>query len=124
MEIAGHFIRGISVRFRYAERTVSRTQKSFILFVAIWLHIAFGLRAGSPVLEVKIDFRRTNGTIRALHGVNKGPLASGGTIDLTEAYRSNQIPFIRLHDCMWPYPDVIDVHAIFRNPSADPENPA
>lgn len=57
--------------------------------------------------------------IRPLHGVNKGPVAFGGLIDLSREFRAAGIPHIRLHDCQWPYPDVVDIHAIFRNPGAD-----
>lgn len=74
-------------------------------------------------LNAVVHFDRTNGMFRPLHGVNKGPQALGGLIDLGEKYRELGIPFIRLHDCQWPYPDVVDIHAIFRNPEADPEKP-
>lgn len=79
--------------------------------------------AAEPV-NFSIDFGRTNGLLRPLHGVNKGPIAAGGTIDLTAQHRALGIPFTRLHDCLWPHPDVVDIHAIFRNPAADPELPA
>lgn len=62
--------------------------------------------------------------IRPLHGVNKGPVAFGGLIDLTKEFRAAGIPHIRLHDCQWPYPDVVDIHAIFRNPAADTKESA
>ena len=72
---------------------------------------------------LRVDFARTNGVIRALHGVNKGPLVGGGLIDLTEQHRALAIPFTRLHDCHWPNPDVVDIHAVFPNFSADPDRP-
>ncbi len=105
-------------------RMVKKIRESTLVLIAISLQTLLGLGAESPSIEVELDFSRASGHLRALHGVNKGPLASGGTIDLTDSYKSNQIPFIRLHDCMWPYPDVVDIHAIFRNPSADPQEPA
>lgn len=71
-----------------------------------------------------VDFRQTNGVIRALHGVNKGPLAPGGLIDLTDSFRALKIPFIRLHDCHWPNPDVVDIHALFPRSEADPILPS
>jgi xylan 1,4-beta-xylosidase len=87
-----------------------------------------GLAIGTGVLSradesirFAVDFARTNGVLRALHGVNKGPIAAGGTIDLSEQHRELGVPFTRLHDCLWPHPDVVDIHAIFRNPAADPE---
>ncbi len=75
-----------------------------------------------PIL-LRVDFARTNGIVRPLHGINKGSLATGGMIDLTEKQRELSIPFTRLHDCQWPYPEVVDMHAIFRNPAADPMRP-
>src|SRR3954452_12577574 len=45
-------------------------------------------------------------------------------LDLTKAHRDLGIPFVRLHDCHWPNPDVVDIHAVFPNPDADPTLPA
>ena len=78
------------------------------------------LHAAEPI-QLRIDFARTNGFLRPLHGVNKGPIAAGGTIDLTAQHKELGIPYTRLHDCLWPHPDVVDVHSIFRNPAADAE---
>ncbi len=80
------------------------------------------LAAADPV-ELRVDFSRTNGVIRALHGVNKGPLGPGGLIDLTAEHRALGIPFTRLHDCYWPNPYVVDIHAVFPNFDADPSLP-
>lgn len=79
--------------------------------------------AAEAELTLTIHFDQTNGTYRALHGVNKGPIAAGGTIDLTERHRELGIPHTRLHDCLWPHPDVVDIHSIFRVATADPERP-
>lgn len=76
--------------------------------------------AAEPVI-LRVDFARSNGVFRAFQGVNKGPMAAGGTIDLTASWRELGVPSTRLHDCQWPYPDVVDMHAIFRNEEADPE---
>lgn len=84
-------------------------------------------RSGATQAEsitLQVDFARPAGRLRPLHGVNKGPLAPGGLIDVTEAQRALGIPFTRLHDCHWPNPDVVDIHAVFPNPAADPANPA
>lgn len=72
---------------------------------------------------LQIDLARTNGIIRPLHGINKGPLVAGGLLDLTVQHRALGVPFTRLHDCHWPNPDVVDIHALFPNFDADPENP-
>jgi hypothetical protein len=50
-------------------------------------------------------------------------MAMGGMIDLTAEQRRFNPPYTRLHDCQWPYPEVVDIHAIFRNPAADPAGP-
>jgi hypothetical protein len=42
--------------------------------------------ANAPT-ELRIDFSQTNGFIRSLHGINKGPLAPGGLIDVTADLR-------------------------------------
>ena len=78
--------------------------------------------AAEPFL-IEVDFGTTNGVIRPLHGVNKGPLVAGGLMDLTEQHRALGIPFTRLHDCHWPNPDVVDIHAIFPDFAADPAKP-
>ena len=78
--------------------------------------------AAEPYL-IEVDFGTTNGIIRPLNGVNKGPLVAGGLMDLTVQHRALGIPFTRLHDCHWPNPDVVDIHAIFPNFNADPAKP-
>lgn len=78
----------------------------------------------SPVIIRLDDAAAGTPAIRALHGTNKGPISSGGLIDLTESMRELNIPHIRLHDCHWPNPDVVDMHAVFPNPAADPADPA
>jgi hypothetical protein len=74
--------------------------------------------AGAPT-ELRIDFARTNGFIRPLHGINKGPLAAGGLVDVTADLRALQPPSARLHDCHWPNPDVVDIHCVFPDFEAD-----
>ncbi len=90
-----------------------------------FLALAFAVSslAHAPGEGLSVDFREARGEVRALHGINKGPIAAGGTIDLTDAHRALGIPSIRLHDCQWPYPDVVDFHAVFPNPDADPARP-
>ena len=68
-------------------------------------------------------FSVKTGTIRPLHGINKGPLAPGGLFDLIQEHKDLGIPFTRLHDCGWPNPYVVDHHAVFPNPDADPTLP-
>lgn len=71
-----------------------------------------------------VDFRESAGVMRALHGVNKGPLAPNGIINVTEQQKRLRIPSTRLHDCQHPNPHVVDIHAVFPNPDADPAQEA
>lgn len=95
------------------------TQLASLASIAFVIGIAGDLAAA--IFEV--DFAKTNGTFRPLHGINKGPLVGGGLMDLTEQHRALVIPFTRLHDCHWPNPDVVDIHVLFPNFNADPEKP-
>jgi len=70
--------------------------------------------------EVHVDCSQRAGTIRALHGVNNGPVNYGETVDLSAYYRQLEIPLVRLHDSEWPNPDVVDIHAVFPNLRANP----
>ena len=97
--------------------------RSVTLFVGAWL-CAFHLQGAGVERVIEIDFTRTNGAFRPLHSINKGGFAAGGTIDLAEQLRPLQIPFARLHDCQWPFPDVVDVHAIFRDTRREPDDPS
>jgi hypothetical protein len=84
---------------------------------------ASGAWAASPV-ELRIDASRPGQSIRALHGVNSGPLHLGETLDLSADHRELGIPLTRLHDCNWPTPHVVDIHAIFPRFDADASLPA
>ncbi len=79
------------------------------------------LRAEDAVLRA--DFSVSTGAIRPLNGINKGPLAPGGIFDVIAEQKELGIPFTRLHDCGWPNPYVVDHHAVFPNPNADPALP-
>jgi xylan 1,4-beta-xylosidase len=85
--------------------------------------------AAGPALadgaELRIDFTRTNGVIRALHGVNLGPLCYRGTVDLSAYHRELAIPLTRVHDVVWLNAEAVDIHTIFpdfRNDPGQPEN--
>ena len=82
---------------------------------------AVPLRAEEAVLTA--DFAVPAGSIRPLHGINKGPLAPGGIFDVIKEQKELGVPFTRLHDCGWPNPYVVDLHAVFPDPDADPAKP-
>lgn len=75
----------------------------------------------APASTLQADFARNLGTVRPLHGINKGPISPGGFIDLTAELQAISVPQVRLHDCHWPNPDVVDIHAVFPDFRADPE---
>lgn len=81
--------------------------------------LIFKAHAEEP-LNLEVRFDQSRGALRALHGINKGPFAGGGLVDLIEAQRALHIPWTRLHDCHFPNPDVVDMHAVFPRAEADP----
>src|SRR5436190_21641627 len=63
-----------------------------VLRIAMWrvsLCLLLGLSAlpgaRAANIELNIDFSQINGQMRALHGINRGPLVGGGMLDLTDA---------------------------------------
>jgi len=73
---------------------------------------------------IRIDASASIGEIRPLHGVNNGPLNQGETVDVSTRWKDLAIPSTRLHDSEWPAADIVDMHAIFPDLSADPQSPA
>jgi hypothetical protein len=59
----------------------------------------------------EVDFSRSAGTIRPLHGTNFGPLY--GSMDLSNRFRHAGFPSIRLHDCPFVCRDTVDTHYLF-----------
>jgi xylan 1,4-beta-xylosidase len=81
--------------------------------------------AAADRLVITVDPAKTiDRPLRPLHGVNGGPIQGGGTLDLSPLWKEARIPLARLHDCHWPNPDLVDIHVVFPNPDADPEDPA
>jgi hypothetical protein len=83
-----------------------------------WAGSAGALRAGDA--ELSIDASRPSGVIRALQGVNSGPIHCQGLIDLSDRHREIGVSLTRLHDCHWPVADVVDIHTLFPDFKADP----
>ena len=68
----------------------------------------------SPDLTVQVDFSKSAGLLKPVHGVNCGPWAAGShTADMVTRHKEAGFPSVRLHDCNWPHPDVVDIPAIF-----------
>jgi hypothetical protein len=71
-----------------------------------------------------LDFAHPQGRLRALHGVGNGPVVNGShTTDMAVWHREAAFPSVRLHDCHWPNPNVVDINTIFPLFHADETNP-
>jgi xylan 1,4-beta-xylosidase len=81
------------------------------------------LAAAEPDTTLIVDVAKPLGPVKALHGVNHGPLANGENARLNSYHAEAGFPSTRLHDCHWPFPDVVDVSCIFPLFNADPEDP-
>lgn len=106
--------------------TVASFPKAFgclVTFLGLVLALATPLPLEAEEAVLQANFSVPTGTIRPLHGVNKGPLAPGGVFEVIKEQQELGIPFTRLHDCGWPNPYVVDHHAVFPDPNADPALP-
>ena len=81
------------------------------------------LQPPSAVEQVSVDFSQIAGRIRAIHGVNGGPISNGENPDLRPWFRQAGFPAVRLHDSRWPSPDVVDIHTIFPLAHLDADDP-
>jgi hypothetical protein len=91
--------------------------------------LSFNLRAEEqqPVAgtcELVVDFSKSAGKIRPLNGVNNGPFVDGNhTADMNARHKEAAFPSVRLHDCHWPNPNVVDIPSIFPLFHADADDP-
>ncbi len=79
---------------------------------------------GTVAHELSVDFSKSQGKFRALHGVNNGPLTPRGTPDLTSYFKAAGIPVSRLHDGIWSGAAVVDIPFLFPLDHLDPAEPA
>jgi hypothetical protein len=77
-----------------------------------------------PAATIRVDAGRSLGTVRAIQGVNGGPVCYGSVVDLSAYHRALGIPLTRTHDANWPARDVVDIHAVFPDFYADTYSPA
>ncbi|MEI7947593.1 MAG: hypothetical protein WCJ02_12910 [bacterium] len=74
--------------------------------------------------EVIVNFGESLGKFRPLNGVNNGPARLGmQQADLVARHKEAGFSSVRLHDCYWPNPTVVDVPAIFPLFHADADDP-
>ena len=75
------------------------------------------------MIEIHVDASKVRGRIRALHGVNNGPVCYGSLVDVSDQYQRAAFPSIRLHDTNWPHPREVDIPCIFPDVTKDPADP-
>ncbi len=75
------------------------------------------------VRKFSVNFKEPAGAVRPLHGINLGPWLWNGVGDVSEEFRRLRIPSVRLHDCTWNMPNVVDMHNVFPLAHADPSEP-
>jgi hypothetical protein len=64
------------------------------------------------------------GAVRALQGVNLGPIDWTWALDYTDRFRRIGVPSVRVHDAPVQMRDVVDLHCVFAHPRADPDDPS
>jgi xylan 1,4-beta-xylosidase len=87
------------------------------------LFVVFRTSAFGEPAVIRADFGKIIGQIRALNGVNRGPVAAGGRVKVIEQQKALGLHSIRTHDSHWPNSDVVDIHAVFPDSKADPSKP-
>ncbi|WP_028550677.1 GH39 family glycosyl hydrolase [Paenibacillus sp. UNC451MF] len=73
--------------------------------------------------DIHIALNQSAGEIKAIHGVNNGPVCYGSLIDVTHYYIDAEIPLVRIHDPNWPHAWEVDIHTIFPDFSKNPQDP-
>jgi len=66
-------------------------------------------RLANHLKSFSVDFGASSGAIRPLHGINLGPWLWNGVFDASDNFRRLHIPSVRLHDCPWTMPHVVDI---------------
>lgn len=76
--------------------------------------------------KINVDFTKIAGKIKPLHGVNNGCRTKWFWYDTSEYFKEAGIPYSRLHDTEHPFGsgEFVDIHCIFKNFDADPDDPA
>ncbi len=89
----------------------------------LWIGLALASSLGPARIsgqEMAVDFSRKKGVLRALHGVNAGPLSYRGVVDLSRYHRQLRIPLTRLHDVPWGNYCAVDISIVFPDFRDDP----
>ena len=75
--------------------------------------------------QIAVDYSKVIGKIRPLNGGNLGPCLKPENQEQRNDYKLLEIPLTRLHDAPLTNPGMrlVDVHQIFGNWNADPDDP-
>lgn len=86
----------------------------------------FRYSGGAVVNKVTIDFTKTLGLIKPVHGVNNGPITCNFWYDASAYFKEAHIPYCRLHDTEYPFGhgEYVDIACIFKDFDADVDDPA
>jgi len=83
------------------------------------------------MINIHVNFAENAGKVKPMHAVNNGPVykeSADQRITNLDSYRDAGIPFTRTHDASffstYGGEHTVDIHAIFPNFNADPEDPA
>jgi len=77
--------------------------------------------------NITVDFSvKTGKIIMPLHGFNSGPMTKVFTYDARPLFVEGGFPYVRLHDCEYPYGsgEFVDIPCIFKNFDADENDPS
>ena len=74
--------------------------------------------------DIFLDSIKIIGKIKPLHGVNNGPVSDHFWIDTSRYYKEIGVPYIRLHDTDLPSQRMVDTRHIFKDFSADENDPS
>jgi hypothetical protein len=72
---------------------------------------------------IKINLTTKIGGFKPINGIDNGPVCFGGLIDSSKYYKQAGFPYCRLHDTNWPHPREVDIYTIFKDFSADENDP-
>lgn len=72
---------------------------------------------------ITVNTAISSGPVKPVHGICNSPLSFGGLTDLSRAWKKAGFPYGRQHDNDWPQPITVDIPQIFRDFSADVNDP-
>lgn len=99
-----------------------RKSHLFRILASLLVGLQVATAVADPVV-IRADFGKVIGAIKPLNGINRGPIAGGGRVEVIERQKALGLHSIRPHDSHWPNCDVVDIHAVFPNFDADPSKP-